>query len=267
MEPLFGEAFLRRHLGVSRADYIQSRRGNDTWHLPLQELLLKVYSSAHETRFLRELTALHRVRHRSVMALDRWGRVETDRGRVYWLTAAYVPGGTVADAIEDQGWPSPTDFRAFATALLRGLGAMHRAGLVHRDVKPSNIALNRGRWSSPVVLDLGIARFIEADQQHDGQLGTYPYMSPEQLRGEPAVPQSDVFSVGVVAYKLLSKGGHPFAGRGERLESAEAVRRMAAGPSDLTSLPADFASWVQALLQPDAADRPDADTAVALLDA
>jgi serine/threonine protein kinase len=96
------------------------------------------------------------------------------------------------------------------------LGAAHRAGLVHRDVKPANLLVRPDGLVK--VTDFGVAQALgsQAGDQHDGLLGTAGYLSPEQANGQPVTPASDVYALGVVAYECLAgrrpfTGGHPIA--------------------------------------------------------
>jgi serine/threonine-protein kinase len=96
------------------------------------------------------------------------------------------------------------------------LGAAHRAGLVHRDVKPANLLVRPDGLVK--VTDFGVAQALgsQAGDQHDGLLGTAGYLSPEQATGQPATPASDIYALGVVAYECLAGrrpfvGGHPIA--------------------------------------------------------
>ena len=103
--------------------------------------------------------------------------------------------------------------RRMAGQLLKALSYAHRRGIIHRDIKPSNILLTEE--GTVKVADFGIARIIEEDDLAGGEpgeiVGSARYMSPEQLRGEPATPESDIYSVGVLLYHCLT-GRPPFSG-------------------------------------------------------
>ncbi|MHC4974710.1 MAG: serine/threonine-protein kinase [Planctomycetota bacterium] len=125
------------------------------------------------------------------------------------LEMEYMPGGTLTEQIR-RGLPL-----AQAEAILRdivsGLGVAHEAGVLHRDVKPGNVLLARD--GTPKLTDFGLARMIGDDALlDDGLVGTPRYMAPEVLLGEGSSAQSDLWSVGVVAYEMLA--GHlPFNAR------------------------------------------------------
>lgn len=98
---------------------------------------------------------------------------------------------------------------AVVDGLLAGLGHLHAHGIVHRDVKPENLLVTR--TGTPVLIDYDLA--VRRDDRHDRRsaAGTVAYLSPEQARGEPAEPASDLYAVGILLYRLLT-GEVPFAG-------------------------------------------------------
>jgi tetratricopeptide (TPR) repeat protein len=130
-------------------------------------------------------------------------------GRPY-IVMEYLAGGSVADAVSGGRAVAPARALAWLRDAAGALDAAHEQGVVHRDVKPGNLLLDeRGRL---VVVDFGIARVALGDELTvTGQvLGTASYMAPEQVRGEPVTAASDVYSLGVVAHRLLT-GRRPFA--------------------------------------------------------
>ena len=143
-------------------------------------------------RFAREIEAARRVGGFHTATV-----VDADPGAdPPWMVTAYIEGPSLQEAVV-QGGPMPPDrVRALGAALAEGLAAIHACGLVHRDLKPSNVILAA---DGPRIIDFGIARTVDA---HTGitstgtLVGTFAYMSPEQMRGEPAGSASDVFSLG-----------------------------------------------------------------------
>jgi serine/threonine protein kinase len=125
-----------------------------------------------------------------------------------WLVTAYIPGPSLHNSIADHGPLDPADVRMLGAALAEGLTAIHECGLIHRDLKPGNIVLAD---DGPRIIDFGLARCadIAALTATGTLIGTFPFMSPEQIRGHVVGPRSDIFSLGsVLAY--ASTGHCPF---------------------------------------------------------
>jgi eukaryotic-like serine/threonine-protein kinase len=158
-------------------------------------------------RFLREARAAAALSsHPHVVTIYDVGEHD---GRPY-MVMEHLDGGSVADAVRDGRRVPPGRALAWLRDAASALDAAHAQGVVHRDVKPANLLLDRrGRLA---VGDFGIARVAFEDTlTATGQvLGTASYIAPEQVRGEPATAASDVYSLGVVAYRLLT-GRRPFA--------------------------------------------------------
>ena len=128
-------------------------------------------------------------------------------GRPY-LVMQYLPGGSLADRLPRGRVPTGVALRWLEQAG-RGLDAAHAARIVHRDVKPANILLDESE--NVRVADFGIARAVDSDSLTTAGtvLGTAGYIAPEQARGERAIPASDRYGLGVVAFELLT-GSRPF---------------------------------------------------------
>lgn len=153
-------------------------------------------------RFAREVEAARRVGgFHTAQVVDADPHAEPP-----WMVTAFVAGPSLADAVAARG-PMPLDqVRALGAALVEGLTAIHGCGLVHRDLKPGNVLLAN---DGPRIIDFGLARASDATPvtATGAVLGTYAYMSPEQVRGEPTGPMSDVFSLGcVLAYAACGRG-------------------------------------------------------------
>ncbi|HVM25749.1 MAG TPA: protein kinase, partial [Candidatus Limnocylindrales bacterium] len=135
--------------------------------------------------------------------------VGTEEGMPY-IVMELVPGGDLAAAVR-HGPMAPQRAARIASDVAAALEAAHRAGLVHRDVKPGNILL--GADGRARVADFGIARATgeESLTRTGAMLGSVEYFSPEQARGERASPASDIYGLGVVLYELLT-GARPFSG-------------------------------------------------------
>jgi serine/threonine protein kinase len=156
---------------------------------------------AFRRRFLREARLSARLSHPNVVRVYDAG--EQADGRPY-IVMELVDGETLAEVLRQRG-PLPADeTAALAVQACRGLAHAHAAGLVHRDVKPQNLLLQRD--GTLKVADFGIARAAEgtALTQAGTVLGTAAYLSPEQALGQEATPAADVYSLGAVLYELLT---------------------------------------------------------------
>ena len=202
----------------------------------------------------REALAARRLRHdRCVRAYD----VGHDSGHVY-IAYEYVPGRTMRDAIRS-GALTDQDAVTAAAQVLDALAHAHRAGIVHRDVKPANILLEDRDEIAVRLLDFGLAQFDGADTLTAvGDVpGTLAYIAPERLAGADASPESDVWSVGVLLWETLADR-HPFWG----MPIQEVARSIQAGAPPLASqrrgLPRRLVTAVDAALSIDPSRRPNA---------
>jgi serine/threonine protein kinase len=142
-------------------------------------------------RFAREVAAA-----RNVSAIFTAAVVDADpEAETPWMATMYVPGPSLAEAVEPQVPLPASSVLALAAGLAEGLQAIHAAGLVHRDLKPSNVLLAE---DGPRVIDFGISRARERSTlTHTGMvIGTPGFLSPEQAMGQVVGPASDVFSRG-----------------------------------------------------------------------
>jgi serine/threonine protein kinase len=177
-----------------------------------RRVALKLVSAAEPEawrRCLREARAAARLNHPNVVALYE----AEQRDGLCYLVMELVPGGSAQDVLQTRGalpWPEAT--RVIADAC-RGLAAAHAAGLIHRDVKPANLL--RAPDGTAKLTDFGLARAAEqaglpvTSSWRAG--GTPQYMSPEQSRGEPLDPRTDLYSLGATYYALLV-GRPPYPG-------------------------------------------------------
>ena len=149
------------------------------------------------------------------------------RGGLLFIAMKYIEGHTLEAVLRSQGQIDPAAVALIASRVAKALEYAHDAGVVHRDVKPSNIMIDtRGR---PVVTDFGIARVLTAQSitVAGSMLGTPTHMSPEQCRGLPATAASDQYSLGVTIYEMLT-GRVPFTG--SLFELIDAHREQAPPP-------------------------------------
>jgi TolB-like protein len=157
-------------------------------------------------RFAAEARAVSALDHPNIATL--YEIDETEAGQLY-MAFAYYEGETL-DARIARG-PLPVDEAAgIATRIAAGLAAAHAGGIIHRDVKPSNVLLTEG--GEVKLLDFGVAKAVGEEVTREGvRLGTVAYMSPEQASGAPVDVRSDLWSLGVVMYEMLT-GERPFRG-------------------------------------------------------
>jgi eukaryotic-like serine/threonine-protein kinase len=202
----------------------------------------------------REAMAARRLRHdRCVRAYD----VGHDPSHVY-IAYEYVPGRTLRETIRSGALTDRTAVE-IAAQVLDALAHAHRAGIVHRDVKPANILVEDRDDLSIRLLDFGLAQFDGADTLTAvGDVpGTLAYIAPERLDGSEATPQSDVWSVGVLLWETLTDR-HPFWG----VPIQEVARAIQEGAPPLASerrgLPRRLVGAVDAALALDPASRPTA---------
>ncbi len=157
-------------------------------------------------RFRREAELLARVdRHPGIVRIHSFG--ETPEGGLYMIMDL-VRGESLETKLEREGKLAPHRAAALARSVAVALGAAHALGVVHRDVKPANILVDAAS-GEPRLADFGIAaaRDLERLTKTGAFVGTVAYVAPEQARGEPASPASDVFSLGAVLFEMLA--GHP----------------------------------------------------------
>src|ERR671910_360621 len=157
-------------------------------------------------RFRREAKNAAGLSHPNVVSVYDRGEAEG----TYYIAMEYVEGRTLKDLIVTRG-PSPIPVAIdYTLQILQALRFAHRGGLVHRDIKPHNVIVDsEGRVK---VADFGIARAGTSQMTEAGSIiGTAQYLSPEQARGAPVDQTSDLYSVGIVLYELLT-GKVPFSG-------------------------------------------------------
>jgi eukaryotic-like serine/threonine-protein kinase len=206
----------------------------DTWHYADTAVKIICADSYPPERLRREVDGLSSVSSLYVVRLLGTREVTLRGQQRPTLVFEYIGGGDVARRISAAQWPTPTEGVAFLVGLLTGVRDMHAAGVVHRDIKPGNIALRDGDWARPVLLDLGLARGIgEATiTVYPAPVGTAWYMAPEQLEGRRARKAADLFALGVTVRQVMS-GRHPFYDDGAVYTFADMAALIAKGPCPL----------------------------------
>ncbi len=176
-------------------------------------------------------------------------------GGLVYLTMELVEGGTAADLLQED--PPIDRILTIAQQVLEALDALHRTGVVHRDVKPSNVLVASD--GSVKLGDFGLARFDEPDESmataDETVVGTWSYVSPEQARGYEATPSSDLYAFGVLMYEMLS-GSRPFEAP---MSIASVVARVFEKAPDVRAKRPEVPRWlarmVSRLLEKDPRDR------------
>ena len=154
-------------------------------------------------RFRREALAAARLQHPNIVQVFDSG--EDPGSHRHFIVMEYVEGPSGADLLRDQDQLEVEDAVAVVRDACHGLAYAHRAGVVHRDVKPGNLLLVEETGTTKLA-DFGIAKAAEQTRitQVGSVLGTAAYLSPEQARGDEAGPPSDIYSLGVCAYQFLT---------------------------------------------------------------
>src|ERR671914_625821 len=152
-------------------------------------------------RFRREARSAASLNHPHIIVVYDWGR---SADGTYCMAMEYASGGTLKDHILEHGPLPPRKATLVASHIAEGLGFAHERGVIHRDVKPQNVLLTEA--GDAKVADFGIAQAASATTTSRSNLilGTAGYMSPEQAKGGRVGPASDLYSLGVVLYEMLT---------------------------------------------------------------
>lgn len=208
------------------------------------------------TRFIGEAKSVARLSHPNIVAVFDQG----SDGLLLYLAMEYVPGRTLRELLRQRGWFPYAEALAIMDPILSGLAAAHRAGFVHRDVKPENVLLTAdGRVK---VVDFGLARpSATSGQTRVGQIiGTVAYIAPEQVTGRTTDLRTDVYAAGIMLFEMLT-GRQPHTGGSALTVAYKHVNEEVPPPSVyVPGLPRGVDDLVRAATSRDPRQRPaDAD--------
>jgi serine/threonine protein kinase len=182
-------------------------------------------------------------------------------GDGFFVMPLYARGSLAGEIRREGGLPLPSVIR-IAAELAQALDALHALGIVHRDVKPSNVMLSE---DGAMLADFGLARGDDATQlTRDGQLvGSAHYLAPELIEGHPATPASDIYALGCLLYECVT-AAPPFTGRADaELGYAHLVEAPPDPRTRRAGLPGDAAEALLSALEKDPGSRPTSATALA----
>lgn len=206
-------------------------------------------------RFLREARAAAALEHEHVAPIFQVGEVHG----VPYLAMQWLKGMNLAERLKRLPAPNVAEVLQLGRQIARGLAAAHARGIIHRDIKPQNVWIEPKEGGRIKILDFGLARALQDDihlTQTGAIVGTPAFMAPEQARGEKVDQRSDLFSLGVVLYRMAT-GRLPFRGENTMAVLSSLATEQPRPARELNpSLPAALASLVMRLLEKDPAKRP-----------
>jgi serine/threonine protein kinase/tetratricopeptide (TPR) repeat protein len=202
-------------------------------------------------RFKQELVLARQVTHRNVIRIYDLGEADG----LQFITMEYVEGQDLRSLLRQQGKLPVAESVAITEQILAGLQAAHLEGVIHRDLKPGNIM--RDQQGRIVVMDFGLARTLDGDgmTQTGMMVGTMEYMSPEQAQAQPVDVRSDLYTVGLILYEMLS-GNTPFKADSALASLLKRTQERAVPVSDVErSVPPALSAIVSKCLERDPAER------------
>jgi serine/threonine-protein kinase len=204
-------------------------------------------------RFRREARAAATLNHPNIVAVYDWGSVDG----IYYMVMEHVRGRGVRDLLNAMVRLEPAQAADIVRQTLLALEHAHDKGIVHRDIKPENMLVNAGGVLK--LTDMGLARaYADGRATQAGTVtGTVQYLAPEQIRGEPADPRTDLYSLGVVTFELLT-GRLPFTGETAMAIAYKHLSDRVPAPSSLVAkLPPDLDGFVASATERDRELRPE----------
>ncbi|HEY4057548.1 MAG TPA: serine/threonine-protein kinase [Kofleriaceae bacterium] len=232
-------------------------RASDSMRVAIKVLHLELVRSVDAlTRFQRELDAIARLQHTNVVRA--LGNGTLDDGRPF-LVLEYLEGPSLRDVLQERGALPPAEMLAMFAPLCDALGVAHAAGLVHRDVKASNVILaSTSEGTRPVLLDFGLVKLIDEDgpglTSSRAMLGTPAAMAPEQMRGQKVDARTDVYALGLLAFHMLT-GQPAFGGAPGVVQSYLQIHGARPRPSSKADIDPAIDEPIGKALAPDPKDR------------
>ena len=224
VDPYVGSVLADRYVltkligGGSSSLVYQGRRRHDNKPVAVKLLIVNSRSSPEVlARFKREARLNSVLVHKNIVAVEDYGVGERDQP---FLVMELLDGATLQEIVEKHGLPNLVEVLGFFRQVCDGLSYAHSQGIVHRDIKPNNMmVMGSGESGFTVkIVDFGLARLAENDNpntevtQAGNVVGSPPYMSPEQCRGEQVDHRSDIYSLGCSLYEMLH-GDLPYLGK------------------------------------------------------
>lgn len=211
----------------------------------------RVNDASYLGRFHREAQAVAALDHPNIVRAYDVDHEEDGEFQIHFLVMEYVEGKSLLDLVVEKGLASPTDAADYVRQAALGLEHAHRAGIIHRDIKPGNLLLDGG--GTIKLLDMGLARFFGGDDkesltiQHDEKvLGTADYLAPEQAVDSHKVDRrADIYSLGCSLYFLLT--GHPPFNTGTLAQRLMAHQMKE--PPDVTAVRSDVPQSLVAIMK------------------
>lgn len=212
-------------------------------------------------RFRRESQIVARLQHPSIVTVYDYGNLADGSA---FLVMEFVPGEDLRRLLGREGRLDPARMSALLTGICGGVESAHKSGVFHRDLKPENILLPAS-GTGPKVVDFGVAKMTSSGTG-DGTtmsvagtvVGTPSYMAPEQLRGEQVDARADVFSLGVMAYEMLTRR-LPYTGS----SLFDIGMKQIEGQVDMTEVPRELAELIRRAIAYDKTARPESALAFA----
>ncbi len=209
-------------------------------------------SEKNRERFRREARAIESLEHANILRIFDYSGPDSDE---CFIVTEFIAGPTLRAVLDDVGAMMPEPAALVARELCSALLTAHTEGIVHRDIKPENIMLDVG--GQVKLMDFGIARIADDSQvtMTGALVGSPAYMSPEQATGEPVSPQSDLFALGTVLYRMVT-GTLPFRGGNPSVVLKNIIETSYDDPVErVPSLDPAVASIICKCLSRDSADR------------